>query len=316
MKDRIVVSVCMITYNHENFIREALDGVLNQVTSFDFELIICDDFSNDGTADVINEYLRSSDKAHMVRYIRHNSNIGMVANSVACTDLASGEYLAFCEGDDFWIDYHKLQRQYDFLEKNKDAVYCAHRYKILDHEEGSLLRSIYPLYFSRYSKIDVDLDDLAIVEVNKFNYCDDFFTLPLSVFTRTSDFKKIESFHESFNYFRDYHLYYLLLNLGKGYCMDFVGGVYRRHRGGIHSSKEQGLKSTVSLKIYEELYFFDRNPIFIIKYWEALIILIIRGHGITLFRETFVNRFNFYDKILFFLFFIPYGYKKIKEKLF
>lgn len=128
------VSVVMITYKHEEFIAEAIEGVLMQEVNFDLELIIADDCSPDKTEYVVREYVATNPKGHWIRYTRHKSNKGMMSNFIWALEQAKGQYIALCEGDDYWTDPLKLQKQVDFLERNKDYQACAHEVEILTHE--------------------------------------------------------------------------------------------------------------------------------------------------------------------------------------
>lgn len=121
-----MVTVVMITYGHENYIKNAITGVLDQECDFDFELIIANDCSPDNTDLVVNELLRTHPCANKAKYIRHETNLGMMGNSLFAMNLAKGKYVALCEGDDYWIDTHKLQIQVNFLEQNSDYVMCFH----------------------------------------------------------------------------------------------------------------------------------------------------------------------------------------------
>lgn len=114
----IIVSVKTITYNHEPYIRQCLEGILNQITNFKFELILGDDCSTDGTREICQEY---ADKyPDIINFITSDSNVGAIINSKRTLDACRGKYIAFCEGDDYWTDPYKLQKQVDYLEANSD----------------------------------------------------------------------------------------------------------------------------------------------------------------------------------------------------
>ena len=113
------VSVCMITYNHENFIREAIEGVLMQKTDFPIELIIGEDCSTDNTRKIVLEY--ASKYPEIIRPLLPDNNLGVRTNFFNTLNVCRGEYIALCEGDDYWIDSTKLQSQVDYLAKNKQC---------------------------------------------------------------------------------------------------------------------------------------------------------------------------------------------------
>src|SRR5690606_29715501 len=112
-----VLSVCMITYNHEAFIRKAVQGVIDQKTSFPLEFIISNDCSLDNTHVIIKEIINTYPNVGF-KYFNHASNKGMRENFIFALNECQGKYIAICEGDDFWIDPFKLQKQVEFLEQN------------------------------------------------------------------------------------------------------------------------------------------------------------------------------------------------------
>jgi glycosyltransferase involved in cell wall biosynthesis len=115
-----LVSVEMITYKHEGYIKQAIEGVLMQETNFDFELIIADDCSPDDTAKVVEDIIKNHPKGYRIKYFRQATNIGMNANADFAIANCKGKYIAICEGDDYWTDPLKLQKQVDFLESNPE----------------------------------------------------------------------------------------------------------------------------------------------------------------------------------------------------
>ena len=135
-----VVSVVCITYNQAQYIRQTLDSILCQVTDFSYELIVGDDRSTDGTTEIIAEY--AARYPNIVAVLRPE-NIGVNKNLADLTARASGEYLAICEGDDYWIDSDKLQRQYDFMERRPEYTLCFHPVKVV-YEEMPGVEEFYP----------------------------------------------------------------------------------------------------------------------------------------------------------------------------
>ena len=126
-----VVSVHMITYNHEPYIRQAIEGVMLQKTDFEFELVIGEDCSQDKTREICFEYQKKyPDKIRVLWWHENVSTFG--GNSRRVTVHCRGEFIAFCEGDDYWIDSFKLQKQVDVMRKNPNVGLCfcgAQRYK-------------------------------------------------------------------------------------------------------------------------------------------------------------------------------------------
>ncbi|MEI7595165.1 MAG: glycosyltransferase [Bacteroidota bacterium] len=147
----LIVSVCMITYNHEKFIAQAIDSVLMQETNFKIELIIGEDNSSDNTKQIVKSYIEKyPDKIYATF---NESNIGMMNNFIKTIKNCKGKYVALLEGDDFWTDSYKLQLQIDFLEKNPDFALCFHNINVFNEEEnvyimnkgGFKLRSIFTI---------------------------------------------------------------------------------------------------------------------------------------------------------------------------
>ncbi|WP_156687090.1 glycosyltransferase [Mycobacterium sp. Marseille-P9652] len=118
------MSVVSITYNHEAYIREALDGFVAQKTDFPVEFIIADDASTDATPAIIREY--ADRHPHLFRPILRSENVGTYANFTDALCAARGEYLALCEGDDYWIDPLKLTKQVAFLDRHPETAVCFH----------------------------------------------------------------------------------------------------------------------------------------------------------------------------------------------
>ena len=137
MNKEILVSVICITYNHEKYIRECLDSILKQKVNFNYELIIHDDASSDNTVNIINEY---KEKYKIIKPILQKENQyskGKKASKIA-VEQSVGKYIAICEGDDYWYSNDKLQKQIDYMEKNKDCKFCFTDYYLLNQKDMSL----------------------------------------------------------------------------------------------------------------------------------------------------------------------------------
>lgn len=131
------VSVCMIAYNHEAFISQALDSILAQQTRFPVEIVIGDDNSRDRTGEICLSYVAKF--PDIIRYHRRNPNLGMMPNFIATLQQCRGEYIAICEGDDYWTDNNKLQLQADFLDANPGYSLCCHNHEVLT--KGELVKA-------------------------------------------------------------------------------------------------------------------------------------------------------------------------------
>ena len=130
----IKLNVYCITYNHREYIRDCLEGVVNQITDFEFEVVIFDDASTDGTSDIIREYCNKYPQLIHAFIAKENSYINPVRYDLTLEfrkNILRGEYVAFCEGDDCWTDVHKLQIQMDILQSQPDVSLTVHNgYKV------------------------------------------------------------------------------------------------------------------------------------------------------------------------------------------
>lgn len=138
-KENIVVSIRCLAYNHEQFIRECLDGFVMQKTNFRFEAVVHDDASTDKTPEIIREYAEKYPNIIKPifetenQYSKHNGTLGKIMDA-AC----KGKYIAMCEGDDYWTDPLKLQKQVDILEADQSLMAVVTNSKIVDLEGNEL----------------------------------------------------------------------------------------------------------------------------------------------------------------------------------
>lgn len=205
------VSVVTITYNHEQYVRDAIDGVLAQRTDFPVELIVADDASTDNTAAIVTEYAdRHPDR--IVPVLR-TQNIGIAPNIVDALCRARGEYVALCEGDDYWTDPAKLARQVAMLDTDPGMAMCFHRARVV-HEDGSA---------------DSQLPGPGIVGPWSFDVLLVTNTLPTqSVMYRRKDYAGLP--RDIFPV--DWYLHLYHARNGSVGFIDEVMSVYRRHEGG------------------------------------------------------------------------------------
>ena len=146
--EKPLVSVSVVTYNHANYINQCLDGILLQNTSFPFEILLGEDASSDGTREICIEYANKyPDKIRLFLHSRENNiKIGGHPtgrfNFLYNLSKARGKYIALCEGDDYWINPFKLQKQVDYLEKNQEYALVAHRIHVVDRNGYILERKI------------------------------------------------------------------------------------------------------------------------------------------------------------------------------
>ena len=136
-----VVSVCIITYNHEKYIRQTLDSVLAQVTDFPIEVVIGEDRSTDATRQIVLEL--QNEHPSLIRVLQSQTNLGMNRNLIRTLEQCRGRYIALLEGDDVWTSSHKLQKQVTFLDGNPDCTLCFHKTEVYI-EEKDQVRGVWP----------------------------------------------------------------------------------------------------------------------------------------------------------------------------
>ena len=236
-----LVSICCITYNHENFIVEALDSFLMQETDFPFEIIIRDDASTDDTANIIRKYEKKFPKIiKPICEIENGYSKGIKASPVTFKK-AVGEYIALCEGDDYWTDEKKLQIQKDFLDANKKYVITYTGVEAFN--ENGLIHD----YIGGATK-DLSVSDLRMsTPIN---------TLTV-MFRNVID--KLPTEYNSTKY-GDLFLWIILSEYGEGkYLCEIKPSRYRVHSGGIHSGASESVKLENTLLSYSLMSYYCRK---------------------------------------------------------
>lgn len=214
IKIKPLLVIKCITYNHEAYIREALEGFVKQKTTFPFVVIVHDDASTDKTSEIIREYAKQYPDIILPiletenQYSKGNGSLGAIMN--AC-NAVNAKYLAFCEGDDYWTDPLKIQKQVDFMESHPDYVLIHSRF---DCKEGTRIIS----KDRSYPSGDV-LDKLLS---NQYDIG------TLTVVLRFSVFKKIPRLYREFHVLMgDLPLWIELSTMGKIQFLDEKTAVYR-----------------------------------------------------------------------------------------
>ena len=210
----ILVSIICNTYNHEPYIRQCLDGFIMQKTTFAFEILIHDDASTDNTANIIREY--EAKYSTIIKPIYQTENQYSKKIGIMKTfqyPRVKGKYIAFCEGDDYWIDPLKLQKQVDYMEEHVDCSLCHTNFQILDTCKG--IEYVYRNGY--YNKKKDILQD--IIFGNKYRIQTN------TVLFRTKDHRSViasdEFLYESgFFLMGDTQLWVGLLQLGNIYCLN------------------------------------------------------------------------------------------------
>lgn len=238
------VSILCITYNQGRFIRDALDGFIMQKTNFPFEVLIHDDASTDGTADIIREYAKKyPDIIKPILQTENQWSKGKYVDKRFNWPRITGEYVAINEGDDYWTDPHKLQKQVDFLEAHPDYSVCFHPVRVV-WDNGAHPDSIFPSKKHRFHKTTLELSDLLkhnFIQTNSVMYrwrreCIDLY--PDGILPG------------------DWYVHLLHAQVGKiGFIPD-VMSVYRRNDGGIWTGA------------YESDAWFEKYGLPIVKFYE------------------------------------------------
>ena len=243
--DEIQVTIRCFTFNHERFIRQCLEGFVMQKADFRFEAIVHDDASTDNTAAIIREYAEKyPDIIKPIyetenQYSKHDGSLTRIMNA-----HTRGKYIAMCEGDDYWTDPYKLQKQVDFLESHPDYVMCSSRFDKYWQESGVLEEDP----DKDFEGADYDLQNLIGGK---------WLTQTLTVMYRRSalDLKHYARYGMSL----DMILFYELLKHGKGYCFPEVMGVYRYHKGGVWSEVSQNHRRLTEFKARLAIYRVEQN---------------------------------------------------------
>ena len=243
-KDTLMVSIRCLVYNHEPYLRQCLDGFVMQQTNFRFEAIVHDDASTDGSAAIIREYAaKYPDIIKPIyetenQYSKRDASLRRIMNA-----HIQGKYVAYCEGDDFWTDPLKLQKQVDFMESHPDFSLCTHHCDEYDQDTRQLI-----LDWNRKIKEDLEFDlDYYITRKT-------FITQPLTFLYRRVYLDDVVC-AKKYKGYKDLTMVYILLKQGKGMFLKDNMATYRKHKGGVWhgASKERQVKSEINtvLGIYD-----------------------------------------------------------------
>ena len=233
----VLVTVCCTTYNHERYIHEAIEGFLSQETEFPFEIIIHDDASTDSTVDIAREYARRYPRLIRTIFQKENqfSKAGLI-NPRFVFPVARGKYLALCEGDDYWTDSSKLQKQVAFLEANPDYVITYSDCRPFD-EDGVIDRD--------YGGAREDLTSTQLKKAPP-------------IYTLTSCFRNVIGevpLDLMPARYGDMVTWSLLGHHGRGkYLADVAPSAYRVHAQGLHSRKADTERAVMRLITISALY--------------------------------------------------------------
>lgn len=213
---RVKVSICMLAYNHQEFIAQAVESALAQTGDFDIELVVGDDASKDDTSAILSTYQQQYPDRIKLRV--NPGNMGMMGNLEATLSECTGTYIAMLEGDDYWTDPQKLARQVAFLEANQDFALCFHPVRVL---AGTTFE---PDRFTREVPSVTSIDDLA--KGNYIHTC--------SVLYRADVFSEYPASFKS-STVGDYFMHMLYARHGLIKKLPETMAVYRVHSGGVWS---------------------------------------------------------------------------------
>ncbi len=244
----IVVSIICNTFNHEKFIIDCLDGFICQKTSFKFEVLIHDDASTDDTQKIIKQYEEKYPEIIKPIYQKVNQYSKGINNWVVHQfPRAKGKYIALCEGDDYWTDPLKLQKQVNTMNEHPECSYCFHKSHILNETNKTLLE-----IENKNKKTILDVHNFraaVLVTTSSVlirNYTDQKYLDPLINLKHTHG---------------DFLLYCSLLTFGKVAFIDEFMSVYRKHIGGIcfDQYSEAYLRNRIVELRIEEKYFQNKK---------------------------------------------------------
>jgi glycosyltransferase involved in cell wall biosynthesis len=254
----------MLAYNHEAYIRQAIDGVLMQQTDFEYELIISNDSSPDRTNEVINEFVANHPKRKRIKYFNQQQNLGMQSNFTFALKECSGKYIALCEGDDYWTDPLKLQKQVDYISQHENCNLVFTDVQLFEESENKFYHN-----WARITKDKYEFKDL--IEGNVITTCTVLFRNP-------NNNEEIENWLKVFK-IGDYPLYLFLLRNGYAYYLKDITAVYRQHTGGTFSLKgiENLLKTNIEIletikkkNLTKKEFFFVKKSL--IKWYYAKVV--------------------------------------------
>lgn len=237
-----LVSVWMVTYNHEAYIEQAIESVMMQTTNFDFHLYIGEDCSTDNTGEICERLKTKYPK--QITLVRNKKNLGANNNALNIYNLcfnSDAKYVAMLEGDDYWTDPLKLQKQVDFLESNTDFNICWAKYKI----------SIDSKLKNPEWEIQLLQKSTKFYEVNYNNFATPYCTYTLTTVFRKKIFDNINI--RKFKYFKDNTLFCLCLRNSKGAVLNFYSSIYRIQNEGIYSTASDFNKAKSNYLNFDEI---------------------------------------------------------------
>lgn len=256
-----LVSISMVTYNHEAYIAQAIEGVLMQKTDFQYELVIGEDCSLDNTRKICIEYKEKyPDK---IKLLLPAKNLGITQNFLAIMQACSGKYIAQCDGDDFWTDSQKLQKQVDILEQNEQYTICMHDSTCYREAENSYKKEPPPSYLvSGNDGFEFTYAEWAKIWFgNTLTWLYRKDRLPNNMHDVTS----------KYHIFIDMHLLHYIMNDNSlGYYLKDDMATYRIHFKGVWSGKNRENQLKTDIKYYGQIYRYEKDKVSRYKLQQAI----------------------------------------------
>lgn len=259
----IKVSVICTAYNHAKFIREALESIVTQKTDFKFEVIVHDDASTDNTAEIIQEYAEKYPEIIKPIYQLENQHSKKLPRQVIGTFImpkVRGEYVAFCEGDDYWCDDTKLQQQFDAIDNDKDITLCVHRVQCIN-EDGSKRAQTRPVFNKAIFKTGKMKNNDALTAL--FLISDNYPFQTSSYFVRKEIIDKVYDYTNCGETFStpDMLILYFSLAFGKYYYIDKTMSCYRMFVKNSWSSTIRDMSDKNEIVKYRENLIYGKKKI-------------------------------------------------------
>ena len=243
-----MVDVLMPVYNHEKYLNQAIESVVTQITDFKFRLLIGEDCSKDSSREIVKQY--ASLYPEIIVTFLHEKNLGSTANSSFLLNSINSKYFAMCEGDDYWIDDRKLQKQIDFLEKNPDYTLCFTDIDVVNEMNVSM-----PHPYKKPENSTISIQDIILIRSS---------IVPTAsvVYRNILSFPLPKFYTEAI--YGDLVFQLLMTDKGKGKYINEKTAVYRQHSAGISQINTTEFGSRESELVYD--VFHNANEYFDFKY--------------------------------------------------
>lgn len=279
-----LVTVICITYNHLQFIRACLESLVNQNCNFPFEIIIYDDASTDGTREIIMEFHEKY--PDFIRPVLREENQWSknpgVIDILYNNPQAKGDYIAICEGDDFWIGQDKLQKQVAILEEYPECLMTCGAYVAITNGKEKVIRQ------NKWLTEHAEDERGRVFELEDLKHTFFIKTSTAMVRNQPALFDQLKKYELCL----DMHIFYLLLSAGKGYYSKDILAGYNRHQEGVYSGSQQHEVLLAQYLILKDMYEKDSYEFYREKYLKlALSILNLKISGLMLRNKSIKQKF-------------------------